>query len=254
MMQIPLQDQATAHLNTMYGGRRAKKAAPVLESTFDILMEKLGYDTWYTYAEMHALTGVPVNTLFTFVKRMNGGKIESILETKREQIDGKGQWIELNIANAAIAAYANYKFADQADVLVNARLAADAVGATRMDRPEWCAVNPANGEIFDAHDGRPLLDSAAILQRAEAAGAATTFNNWGDAADIGVSVRALTAESSTHGSSRRRTLRPRHPLPLSGSRRTSSRCGCRMPSAPARWPSPRSELWGIDARHKTGEV
>ena len=29
-------------------------------------------------------------------------------------------------------------------------------------------VDPANGEIFDAHDGRPLLDSAAILQRAAA--------------------------------------------------------------------------------------
>ena len=31
-------------------------------------------------------------------------------------------------------------------------------------------VDPANGEIFDAHDGRPLLDSAAILQRAAAHG------------------------------------------------------------------------------------
>jgi secreted PhoX family phosphatase len=33
-------------------------------------------------------------------------------------------------------------------VAINARLAADAVGATRMDRPEWCSVNPANGEIY----------------------------------------------------------------------------------------------------------
>ena len=62
--------------------------------------------------------------------------------------DGSGQWIELSIANPLIAAYAGYKFADQADVLVNARLAGDAVGATRMDRPEWCSVNPANGEIY----------------------------------------------------------------------------------------------------------
>jgi secreted PhoX family phosphatase len=35
-----------------------------------------------------------------------------------------------------------------ADVMVNARLAADAAGATRCDRPEWTAVNPANGEIY----------------------------------------------------------------------------------------------------------
>jgi len=62
--------------------------------------------------------------------------------------DGSGQWIELSIANQAIASYAGYKFADQADVLVNARLAADAVGATRMDRPEWCSVHPGTGEIY----------------------------------------------------------------------------------------------------------
>lgn len=62
--------------------------------------------------------------------------------------DGNGTWIELSVSNPQIAAFAGYAFADQADVFVNARLAADAVGATKMDRPEWCSVNPANGEIY----------------------------------------------------------------------------------------------------------
>ena len=62
--------------------------------------------------------------------------------------DGTGQWLELNISNPAIANYSAYKFASQADVYVNARHAADAVGATKMDRPEWGAVNPANGDIY----------------------------------------------------------------------------------------------------------
>jgi len=52
------------------------------------------------------------------------------------------------MSNAAISGYAVYAFADHADICVNSRLAADAVGATKMDRPEWCAVNPANGEIY----------------------------------------------------------------------------------------------------------
>jgi hypothetical protein len=62
--------------------------------------------------------------------------------------DGTGQWIELSIANPAIAGYAGYAFANQADVCVNARLAADAVGATKMDRPEWCSTHPTTGEIY----------------------------------------------------------------------------------------------------------
>jgi secreted PhoX family phosphatase len=62
--------------------------------------------------------------------------------------DGTGRWIELTIADPRISDYSGYAFADQADVLINARLAADAVGATKMDRPEWCTTNPVNGEIY----------------------------------------------------------------------------------------------------------
>ncbi len=62
--------------------------------------------------------------------------------------DGTGQWLKLDLGQAAIAGYAGYAFADQADVLINPRLAADAIGATKMDRPEWGAVNPVNGEVY----------------------------------------------------------------------------------------------------------
>lgn len=62
--------------------------------------------------------------------------------------DGTGTWTELSIDNPAIAGYAGYAFADQADVLVNCRLAADAVGATPMDRPEWTGVHPVTGDAY----------------------------------------------------------------------------------------------------------
>jgi uncharacterized protein len=86
----------------------------------------------------------PSNRLATGDKYLDSGK----LYVAKFNADGTGTWIELNIANTLIAAYATYAFADQADVLVNARLAADAVGATKMDRPEWCAVHPTTGEIY----------------------------------------------------------------------------------------------------------
>jgi uncharacterized protein len=63
--------------------------------------------------------------------------------------DGTGQWIELAFGRNGIdASNPLYPFADQADVLINARLAADWVGATKMDRPEWAAVHPRNGEVY----------------------------------------------------------------------------------------------------------
>lgn len=86
----------------------------------------------------------PANRITTGDKFLDDGK----LYVAKFNADGTGQWIELNISNALIAAYATYAFASQADVLVNARLAADAVGATKMDRPEWCAVHPTTGEIY----------------------------------------------------------------------------------------------------------
>ncbi|MBI3897373.1 MAG: PhoX family phosphatase [Gammaproteobacteria bacterium] len=78
-------------------------------------------------------------------KYLNDGK----LYVAKFNADGNGEWVELRFgANGITATQPAYPFADQADVLVNARLAADAAGATKMDRPEWGAVNPNNGEVY----------------------------------------------------------------------------------------------------------
>ncbi|WP_166268102.1 PhoX family protein [Marinobacter caseinilyticus] len=60
--------------------------------------------------------------------------------------DGTGDWKALVHGNAGLTVADG--FASQADVLLNTRLAADALGATPMDRPEWGAINPLNNEVY----------------------------------------------------------------------------------------------------------
>lgn len=78
-------------------------------------------------------------------KYMNAGK----LYVAKFNNDSSGQWIELAYGkNGLNESNTTYPFKSQADVVTFARLAADAVGATKMDRPEWCTVNPVNGEVY----------------------------------------------------------------------------------------------------------
>jgi secreted PhoX family phosphatase len=57
--------------------------------------------------------------------------------------DGTGEWLELTINNPILAS----RFSSQAEVLIFARVAADLLGATPMDRPEWTTIG-ADGEVY----------------------------------------------------------------------------------------------------------
>ncbi|WP_343630159.1 PhoX family phosphatase [Roseateles sp.] len=74
---------------------------------------------------------------------------EGTLYVAKFNADGTGTWVELTFGKNGLTSTATpYAFADQADVVINARLAGDLVGATKMDRPEWGAVHPTSAEVY----------------------------------------------------------------------------------------------------------
>ena len=130
-----------AHESAAFGKRIEGKPLAVYmgdDSRGEYIYKFVSTATWL------AADANPSNRVATGDKYLDAGK----LYVAKFNADGTGNWVELSITAPAIAAYTAYAFADQADVLVNARLAADALGATKMDRPEWCAVHPETGEVY----------------------------------------------------------------------------------------------------------
>ena len=96
-------------------------------------------------ASWNAADATAANRTATGDKYLDSGT----LYVARFDANGTGSWLPLTFGTGQVTATnAAYAFADQADVVTNARLAADAQGATRMDRPEWTAVNPKTGEVY----------------------------------------------------------------------------------------------------------
>ncbi|MFN4297142.1 MAG: PhoX family protein [Brevundimonas sp.] len=79
--------------------------------------------------------------------RTDGSILDSgTLYVARFNDDGSGEWLALAPGQNGLTP--DNGFADLADILVNARLAADHAGATKMDRPEWGAVDPRTGAVY----------------------------------------------------------------------------------------------------------
>ncbi|GAP36041.1 PhoX family protein [Piscinibacter sakaiensis] len=71
---------------------------------------------------------------------------EGTLYVARFDADGRGRWLSLRAGEPPLTAAAG--FPDAASVLVRSSQAADALGATPMDRPEWLAIDAARRLVY----------------------------------------------------------------------------------------------------------
>ncbi|MCX2865272.1 PhoX family phosphatase [Paucibacter sp. PLA-PC-4] len=87
------------------------------------------------------------------------------LYVARFDADGSGRWLALSQGQGPLTAAAG--FADQGEVVIKSRQASDLLGATKMDRPEWIAVDK-EGYVYctltnnsnRAGDKQPAVDAA----------------------------------------------------------------------------------------------
>jgi secreted PhoX family phosphatase len=80
------------------------------------------------------------------------------------EINGSGQWIPLARSNADGTGDSFVAGMSVPDVLVHTRLAGDAVGATKMDRPEDVEQHPQTGKVYASltNNNRRGVDAGAV--------------------------------------------------------------------------------------------
>jgi hypothetical protein len=81
-------------------------------------------------------------------REANRGLLDSgTLYVARFNTDGSGDWMPMVWSrNGPLSPVTG--FADQGEVLIRCRQAADRLGATMMDRPEWGACHPTSREVY----------------------------------------------------------------------------------------------------------
>ena len=120
-------------------GRFKHEAIAIAESYTGQIAAYMGDDQRFDYCYKYVSNKAWKQAIADKESPLDDGK----LYVAKFNDNGTGEWMELTIDNPVLAA----RFSSQAEVLIYARLAADILGATPMDRPEWTTIGK-KGEVF----------------------------------------------------------------------------------------------------------
>ncbi|UDF36643.1 UNVERIFIED_ORG: PhoX family phosphatase [Shinella sp. XGS7] len=137
VVEIDPHDFSSTPIKRTALGRAAHEGATVAQTREGRAVVYMGEDARFEY-------------IYKFVSRdkirPGGAKANAelldhgTLYVARFEADGRGRWLPLRHGEGPLTAAQG--FADQGEVLIKSRQASDALGATKMDRPEWIAVDP----------------------------------------------------------------------------------------------------------------
>lgn len=120
-------------------GRFKHEAIAIAEAPTGQIAAYMGDDQRFDYCYKYVSNNAWEYDIENGQSPLDSGK----LYVARFNDDGTGEWLELTIDHPDLAA----RFGSQEEVLIYARVAADILGATPMDRPEWTTIGK-DGEVY----------------------------------------------------------------------------------------------------------